>query len=96
MDIKRNLRTVRLVKQWCRLSREVADVPCLSVLKRHLNSALSNMCKLLVGPEKSLPKELFYNITKISMQPNRRGKEHPMDVYKHTAHEIWTITAGLD
>lgn len=94
VDMKKSLCTMRLVKEWNRLPREVADVPCLSVLKRHLNNALNNMPKLLDGPEESLPKELFYNITKVSMQPNR--KEHPMDVSKHTANEIWTITAGLD
>lgn len=35
--------TVGMVRHWDRLPREVADVLCLSVLKRPLDNALSSM-----------------------------------------------------
>ena len=43
--------TVGMVKPRSRFPGEVADAPCLSVLKRHLDNALSNMLYPLASPE---------------------------------------------
>jgi len=43
LDIRRNFFTVRVVKHWNRLPREVVDAPCLSIFKRHLENALNYM-----------------------------------------------------
>lgn len=48
---KKHLFTVRIVKHWNRLPREVVDVPGLSVLKRHSDNALSNILQFLVSTE---------------------------------------------
>lgn len=42
--------TVRVMKHWNRLLREVADALWLSVDKKHLDDALSKMPWLLVSP----------------------------------------------
>jgi len=49
LDIRKNFFTVKVVKHWKRLPREVVDVPCLSEFMRHLDNVLSNLFKLLVG-----------------------------------------------
>ena len=43
LDFRRHFFTEQVVKHWDWLPREVIDVPRLSVLKRHLDSALNNM-----------------------------------------------------
>ncbi|KAK4828907.1 hypothetical protein QYF61_001465 [Mycteria americana] len=43
LDISKHFFTKRVVKHCNRLPREVVDDPCLSVFKRHLDSALNNM-----------------------------------------------------
>jgi len=43
--------TVRVVMQWNRLPREVADAPRQSVFKKHLNTALNIMLEWLLSPE---------------------------------------------
>jgi len=43
LDIRRNFFTMRVVKSWNRLPREVVDAPCLEVLKARLDGALSNL-----------------------------------------------------
>ncbi|PKU44481.1 hypothetical protein llap_5204 [Limosa lapponica baueri] len=42
LDVRKKF-TVRVVKHWNRLSREVVDVPCLEVFKARLDGALSNL-----------------------------------------------------
>lgn len=49
MDITKNLFTMKVVKYWNKLPREVVDIPCLSLFKGHLDNALINI--LLVIPE---------------------------------------------
>ena len=50
-DIRKCFFIEVLVKHWNRLSREVVEVPRLSVFKRHLDNALNNMLQLLVSLE---------------------------------------------
>lgn len=42
LDSRKNF-TVRAVRHWNRIPREVVDVPNLSVFKRHLDDALNSM-----------------------------------------------------
>ncbi|PKU31188.1 hypothetical protein llap_18511 [Limosa lapponica baueri] len=51
LDIRKHFFTESVVKHWNRLPREMVDAPCLTVLKKHLDNALSNMLQLLVSPE---------------------------------------------
>mgnify|MGYP001857335701 CR=1 FL=1 len=46
MDIKRKFFTVRVVKYWNRLSRDVVDAPSLETLKVRVDGALSNLISL--------------------------------------------------
>ncbi|KAK4819566.1 hypothetical protein QYF61_007077 [Mycteria americana] len=43
LDIRKYFFTKRATKHWNRLPREVVNVPCLSVFKRHLDNALNTM-----------------------------------------------------
>lgn len=43
LDIKKNFFTVMVFKHWNSLPREVADVPCLLMSKRHLDNILNNL-----------------------------------------------------
>ena len=43
LDVRKKFFTVREVRHWNRLPREVVDVPSLEVLKSRLNGALSNL-----------------------------------------------------
>ncbi|KFQ89504.1 hypothetical protein N337_05345, partial [Phoenicopterus ruber ruber] len=43
LDIKKKFFTVRVVRHWNRLPREVADVPSLEVFRARLDGALSNL-----------------------------------------------------
>ena len=43
LDIRKKFFTVRVVKHWNKLPREVVDVPSLEVLKARLDGALSNL-----------------------------------------------------
>jgi len=43
LDIKKKFFTLRVVKHWHRLPREVGDVPSLETLKARLDGALSNL-----------------------------------------------------
>jgi len=42
LPIRKHFFTERVVKHWIRVAREVVNVPCLSVFKRHLDSVLKN------------------------------------------------------
>ena len=42
LDIRKILFTVKVVRPWNGLPSGVADAPCLSVLKRHFDNALSD------------------------------------------------------
>ena len=43
MDIRKKLFTMRVVRHWNRLPREVVDAPSLEVFKVRLDGALSNL-----------------------------------------------------
>ncbi|KFQ09272.1 hypothetical protein N329_01519, partial [Haliaeetus albicilla] len=43
LDIRKKFFTVRVVRHWHRLPREVADAPSLEVFKARLDGALSNL-----------------------------------------------------
>jgi len=43
LDIRKKFFTMRVVKQWYRLPREVVDAPSLEVFKARLDGALSNL-----------------------------------------------------
>ncbi|PKU45358.1 hypothetical protein llap_4350 [Limosa lapponica baueri] len=43
LDIRKKFFTVRLVRHWNRLPREVVDAPSLEVFKARLDGALSNL-----------------------------------------------------
>jgi len=42
-DIRKKFFTMRVVKRWNRLPREVVDAPSLEILKARLDRALSNL-----------------------------------------------------
>jgi len=46
LDIKKKFFTMRVVKPWHRLPREVADAPSLETFKARLDGALSNLIQL--------------------------------------------------
>ncbi|KFQ36555.1 hypothetical protein N332_10782, partial [Mesitornis unicolor] len=43
LDIRKKFFTVRVVRHWHRLPREVVDAPLLAVFKARLDRALSNL-----------------------------------------------------
>ncbi|KFW68859.1 hypothetical protein AS28_07535, partial [Pygoscelis adeliae] len=43
LDIRKKFFTMRVVRYWNRLPREVVDAPSLEVLKARLDGALSNL-----------------------------------------------------
>ena len=43
MDMRRGFFTMRVVRHWNRVPREVVDAPSLEVLKVRLDGALSNL-----------------------------------------------------
>jgi len=43
LDIRKNFFTMRVVKHWHRLPREVVDAPSLEMFKARLDGALSNL-----------------------------------------------------
>ncbi|KFZ56200.1 hypothetical protein N321_02008, partial [Antrostomus carolinensis] len=43
LDIRKKFFTVRVVRHWNRLPKEVVDAPSLEVLKARLDEALSNL-----------------------------------------------------
>ncbi|KFO54615.1 hypothetical protein N302_13681, partial [Corvus brachyrhynchos] len=43
LDFRKKLFTVRVVRHWKRLPREIVDAPSLGVLKARLDRALSNL-----------------------------------------------------
>ncbi|KFO53716.1 hypothetical protein N302_12888, partial [Corvus brachyrhynchos] len=43
LDIRKNFFTVRVVRHWHRLPREVVDAPSLEMFKARLDGALNNL-----------------------------------------------------
>ncbi|KFR00962.1 hypothetical protein N306_04819, partial [Opisthocomus hoazin] len=43
LDIRKKFFTMRVVKHWPRLPREIVDAPSLEMLKARLDGALSNL-----------------------------------------------------
>ncbi|KFO56804.1 hypothetical protein N302_08242, partial [Corvus brachyrhynchos] len=43
LDIRKEFFTVRVVRNWNRLPREVVDAPSLQIFKARLDGALSNL-----------------------------------------------------
>ncbi|KFM09169.1 hypothetical protein AS27_11443, partial [Aptenodytes forsteri] len=43
LDIRKKFFTMRVVRHWSRLPREVVDAPSLEVFKARLDGALSNL-----------------------------------------------------
>ncbi|KFP20567.1 hypothetical protein Z169_09671, partial [Egretta garzetta] len=43
LDIRKKFFTMRVVKHWHRLPREVVEVPSLEIFKARLDGALSNL-----------------------------------------------------
>lgn len=52
LHIKKKVFTVRVVKQWNRLPKEVMDAPSLDVFKARLDGALIHVCVILFLPDK--------------------------------------------
>lgn len=42
LEMRKKFITVRIVRHWNRVSREIVDVQCLALFKVRLNGALSN------------------------------------------------------
>lgn len=51
LNTRKNFIAMKVVKHWNKLSRMMDDIPCLSVFKRRLHNALSNMTLFFVSPE---------------------------------------------
>jgi len=51
LGVRKHLFTKRVVKHWNKVPREVVNALRLSVFKRYLDNALSNMFSLLISPE---------------------------------------------
>ena len=49
LDIRKTFFTMRVVKPWPRLPREVVDAPSLETFKARLDGALSNMIQVKVS-----------------------------------------------
>ncbi|KAK4816598.1 LOW QUALITY PROTEIN: hypothetical protein QYF61_018646, partial [Mycteria americana] len=63
VDIRKHFFTKMVVKHWNRLSGEVADAPCLSVFKRHLDNALNSMLQLLASLDVSVRRKEVHTST---------------------------------
>ncbi|KAK4831311.1 LOW QUALITY PROTEIN: hypothetical protein QYF61_016800, partial [Mycteria americana] len=49
LDLRKTFFTMRVVKHWPRLPREVVDAPSLEILKVRMDGALSNLLWILLG-----------------------------------------------